>query len=137
MPVNRKNTKLPTLPVLLQAVDILNAPDRVEFVEQSRTRKPVRRFDEQEGKVVTLAERAARAYLAPTLPGRARQKRPSTAPSKGKGRKKSSFTFKAPNTSPFFEYEESGKFELDSGAGLVSGDIINDLFVYPELFTSL
>lgn len=132
MPINRKNMKLPTLPATLHAADVLNAPDRDEFVEQSKMKRPVRRFDEKKGKVVTLAERAARAYIMPTLqPDRARKKRPLTAPRKFL---KKISTFR-PLSSPF-EYEESGMFELNSGAGLISGDVINDLFVYPDLFTS-
>ena len=132
MPVGSKMIRLPALPATLKADDILNAPDRDEFIQQSKSRELVLRFDRKSKKVLSLAERAATAYLRAER-SEVKRRRPSTAPIS----KRKSSSFKS--TSRLITFDNSSdterKFEMDPG--LMSGDVINDLFVYPELFISM
>jgi len=132
MPVGGKEINFPTLPTTLKADDILYAPDRDEFIQHLKSRKQVLRFDHEPKKFVSLSELAATAYSR-AGPSLIKKKRPSTAPNKRKNKIQYSSLKSHLRFNDFEDMSEIGqKFEFDPG--LITGDVINELFVYPDLF---
>ena len=135
---------VPIMPRTLLANDILNAPDRAEFVQnsidqsQALAKRALQRI-EYEGSMwngkhtVSIVERAARTYLpAGKKPSSAKTDKPRIS-STGYNTEQNSYQMSPDHgTADVFDPEMNDAFAVDSA--LVTDDAINNFFLFPDLF---